>query len=82
MNRFESVIHRLRRRYIKTPIQITITRQGIMYYTIEVRKEPTTLYYGYDHTLTTLYKARKKAHEVIDQFKTPNSNYRVDWREV
>lgn len=71
-----------RRKFITAPITVKIIRKGILYYIVKVQKGANTIQHGYNHDLTTLPKARKKAKEMIETFKTLNSNYRVQWKEI
>ena len=71
-----------RRKFITSPINVSIYRKGILYYIVEVCKGATTLRYGYNHDLTTLNKARIKASELVEKLKSPHSNYRVNWKEI
>lgn len=71
-----------RRKFITSPIKVSIYRQGILYYIVEVGKGANTIRHGYNHDLTTLSKARKKAEEMVETFKSLNSNYRVQWKEI
>lgn len=81
MNTFENKIFGMRRSYIKAPILVQIFRKGLMFYTVQVSKGPTCLSFGEDHSLTTLMKARKKAEELVENFITKNSNFKVIWKE-
>lgn len=78
---FVETISQARRGYVNTPILVEIHRKGFMYYTVEVSKGPTSLEDGYNHTLTSVYKARERAEELVDEFLTGTGNPRVVWRE-
>jgi len=81
MNEFERRIHKARRRFVSSPIFVTIRRSGFMFYTVQVRKGPTTINDGEKHTLTTRKKAIERAEEIIENLKTSKSNFRVIWEE-
>jgi hypothetical protein len=78
---FENRIRNARRRYTISPILVNIYRMGIMYYVVEVSKGANILEHGYDHDLTSLRKARKRAREMIGEFESKNWNNHIIWNE-
>lgn len=80
MNEFERKIHKARRGFISSPIFVKICRRGFMFYTVEVQKGPTIMCDGTNHNLTTRKKAIERAEEIIENFITPKSNFRVVWK--
>jgi len=70
-----------RKEYVNTPILVQIYRKGFMFYIIEVSKGPTSFREGHNHEFTSIYKARERAEELVDEFLTGTGNPRVEWEE-